>query len=526
MRLHTFNKSGSIIIILSLYIIIFFSVPVLAFDTQASIDQMLKSGFQLQKSRQLYSQWSTAKNIMIDMASTGAPTQVELAFQICQQRYPTVSKAMSMGIQDVAAHADKPLDALVPTGSWARKVVFVGDPTSLDDKRNFIRQCATADIDLTNFSMTGNAEQVTERAMIHFTEMTTGRRVIAPDGTINTKLIDKTMGAGEVTLFPRDPKGRLSPEFAKKYPHIVHESYPGSAGQRALEQNYLLNPNRNCRVDFVRYDKNRKLVIDPDGDIVLSKNHPPENVIENLSKAKFNHMDRARIVEADYEIKYKGHLAGLNDRQKADHTAKMLQRMLDDDANVVGINPATHPRTRDLYNKARLVKDAVRIGDDDALKAALKGQSMDDFLSQADDEIMRINLNNKRRLAGLIDDVYNGVPASGLDADDLARSSRMANVAKGLAVLGYGYAAADAYIRARPDERKAEIGKALVSAVAADAASNMVGSALAAAGKGTVATASAGLVTALVVGMVVKGGLDITQECAEAIAGGYKTDVV
>ncbi len=526
MRPRPSNQFGPIVIIFSVFIILLVSSPALGSDPQASIDHMMKNGFQLQKSRQLYSQWSTAKNIVVDMAGSGDPKQVELAFQICRERYPTVARAMSKGIQDVAAHADKPLDALVPTGSWKSKVIFQGDPARLADKQVFIRQCATADIDLTNFSMTGNAEAVTERAMIHFTEMTTGRRVIAPDGTIDTKLIDSTMTSGEVTLFPRDPEGRMSPDFAGKYPHVVHESYPGAAGQRALEQNYMLNPSKNCKADIVRYDKNNKLVVDPEGDVVLLKDQPTESVMENLAEAKYNHMDRARIVDADYEIKYKGHLAGMNDRQKADHTAKMLQRMLDDDAKVIGTNPATHPGTRDLYEKASRVKDAVRTGDDDALKAALKGQSLDDFLRQADDEMMRINLNNKRRLTGLMDDAFERAPVPGLDADDLAQSSRMSNVAKGLTVLGYGYTAADAFIKARPDERRAEVGKALVTAVAADAASNVVGSALAAAGKGTAATMGAGFATAFVTGLVVKGGLDITQDCAEAIAGGYKTDVV
>ena len=522
----TSHKPGPIVIILSLFIILSISCPARAFDTQASIDHMLKNGFQLQKSRQLYSQWSTAKNIVIDMAGSGDPKQVELAFQICRQRYPTVARAMSKGIQDVAAHADKPLDALVPTGSWKNKVIFQGDPARLADKQTFIRQCATADIDLTNFSMTGNAEAVTERAMIHYTEMTTGRKVITPDGTIDTRLINKTMTSGEVTLFPRDPNGKMSPEFAEKYPHIVHESYPGAAGQRALEHNYMLNPEKNCKADIVRYDKYNRPVVSPDGDVVLLKDQSTESVMENLAEAKYNHMDRARIVDADYEIKYKGHLAGMNDRQRADHTAKMLQRMLDDDAKVTGINPATHPGTRDIYEKARRVKDAVRVGDDDALKAALKGQSLDDFLRQADDEIMRININNKRRLTGLIDDAFEKTPVPGMDADDLVQSSRMAHVAKGLTLLGYGYTAADAFIKARPDERRAEVGKALVSAVAADAAGNVVGSAMAAVGKGSAATMGAGFAAAFVAGMVVKGGMDVTQDCAEAIAGGYKTDAV
>ena len=520
------NQSGPIALVLYVFIIVLISAQAVASDPQAAIDHMLKNGFELSKSRQLYSQWSSAKNIVIDMANSGDPKQVELAFQICRQRYPTVARAMSKGIQDVAAHADKPLDALVPTGSWKSKVIFQGDPSRLADKQTFIRQCATSDIDLTNFSMTGNAEAVTERAMIHFTEMTTGRRVIAADGSIDTGLINKTMTSGEVTLFPRDPNGKMSPDFAKKYPHIVHESYPGAAGQRALEHNYMLNPSKNCKADIVRYDKHNKPILNADGDVVLLKDQPTESVMENLSDAKYNHMDRARIVDADYEIKYKGHLAGMNDRQRADHTAKMLQRMLDDDAKVTGINPATHPDTKDLYDKARLVKDAVRTGDDDALKAALKGQSLDDFLRQADDEMMRINLNNKRRLTGLVDDAFESAPGSGVDAGDLAQSSRMANVAKGLTLLGYGYTAADAFIKARPDERRAEVGKALVSAVAADAASNVVGSALAAAGKGTAATMGAGFAAAFVTGLVVKGGLDITQDCAEAIAGGYKTDAV
>jgi len=526
MRPRTPYRPGPIFMGLSVLIIVLVSLPAQASSPQASIDGMLKNGFELSKSRQLYSQWSTAKNIVIDMAGSGDPRQVELAFQICRQRYPTVASAMSKGIQDVAVHADKPLDALVPTGSWKSKVIFQGDPARLADKQDFIRQCATADIDLTNFSMTGNAEAVTERAMIHYTEMTTGRKVIAPDGTIDTRLINQTMTSGEVTLFPRDPNGKMSPEFAEKYPHIVHESYPGAAGQRALENNYMLNPDKNCKADIVRYDKYNKPVVGPDGDVVLLKDQPTESVMENLAEAKYNHMDRARIVDADYEIKYKGHLAGMNDRQKADHTAKMLQRMLDDDAKVTGINPAAHPDTRDLYDKARRVKDAVRTGDDDALNAALKGQNLDDFLRQADDEMMRINLNNKRRLTGLMDDAFEHAPGSGLDADDLAQSSRMANVAKGLTVLGYGYTAADAFIKARPDERRAEVGKALVSAVAADAASNVVGSAFAAAGKGTAATMGAGFAAAFVTGLVVKGGLDITQDCAAAIAGGYKTDAV
>ncbi len=519
-------RLGPIISILSLIIICSTPLAGLGASPQATIDWMLKNGFRLQQSRQLYAQWASAKNIVIDMANSGDPQQVELAFRICQQRYPTVARAMSQGIRDVAAHADKPLDALVPTGSWKNKVIFSGDPARLADKQTFIRQCATADIDLTNFSLSGNAEAVTERAMIHYTAMTTGRPVVAADGTVNTQLIDRTMVAGEVTLFPRDPHGKLSPAFAEKYPHIVHESYPDSAGQRALEYNYMLNPTKNCRADIVRYDKHNRPILDANGNVALLPDQPTESVMENLAEAKYNHMDRARIVEADYEIKYKGHLAGMDDRQRADHTAKMLQRMLDDDARVTGINPATHPQTRDLYDKARRVKDAVRTGDDEALGAALKGQSLDDFLRQADDEMQRINLNNKRRLSGLIDDAFEAPPLPGQEADDLARATRLAGVTKGLMLLGYGYTAADAFIRARPAERQAEVTKALVSAVAADAAGNVVGSAMAAAGKGTASTMGAGFAAAFVAGLVVKGGLDIGQDCAEAIAGGYKTDAV
>jgi len=137
-------RLGPIISILSLIIICSTPLAGLGASPQATIDWMLKNGFRLQQSRQLYAQWASAKNIVIDMANSGDPQQVELAFRICQQRYPTVARAMSQGIRDVAAHADKPLDALVPTGSWKNKVIFSGDPARLADKQTFIRQCATA----------------------------------------------------------------------------------------------------------------------------------------------------------------------------------------------------------------------------------------------------------------------------------------------------------------------------------------------------------------------------------------------
>jgi len=493
-------------------------------DPQSLIREMMVSGFDPGKADLLYGQWDEVKPIMHRMAKSGDRSQIDMAAEIVSNRYDSFENTWTSRVKQWAAKSDKPIEAMVPTGGW-KKPLALRNSSDPADKVRFIIDGSNADIDATMFGKTEVVEDVVDDILVDWAEKTTGRSLRRPDG-VDYDTVNNVMRRSEVTVFPRHPEGKMSPEFKAKYPEVVHESYPGAAGQRSLEVTYMLD-RKKAKADIVRYDRKGKLIV-KGGEVQVLRDQPAENVIEDLSKARYDHLSRSAKLDADFELKYKKHMQGLNKSGQDELTAKMLERMIVEESSLKGYKPQSHP----LFDKAQQVKKALRESDDAAIKQALGSQSLDDFVSQARGEINRIGGENKMRLTEMMDDAF--VPGrSGENLDQaLKGAGRADKAARALTVLGYGYDAADAYLKARKGEKGVAVGKALVAAVAADAAASSAGAAaggaVAAAGGGGILSGAAavgsGIGAAVVAGAAVSCGLDYTEQGIKNIMGGYKAD--
>lgn len=481
------------------------TTPVNADSPNDIINQMLSRGFNAEQANLLFGQWSDTKKLLIGLAKSGDQQRIKLAHDIVSQRFSSWEQTWTSVVDDMVNKGyQRPVDAMAPTGGWKKPLAYQNS-----DPVRFIIDSANADIDATFFGSNPSvAEEFVERTAIKWAERTSGTSALLPDGTPNYTKINEVLKNSEITPFPRHPDGSLSNTFQNNFPEIVHEGYPGAYGQRSLEIDYLLTDKG--KADIVRYDSSGNPVKSADGRVQVVRDQPAANVIEDLSNARYTRMDRINRLSADYTEKYVKHL-GAGAARDAETTAKMLQRMIEGDSTLQGINSADHP----LYSKAKAVKEALREGDDILLRKALKGQSLDDFLADARTEIERINAVNKSRLTGMLDDNIG-----------TAASSRLNTAMRGLVAIGYGVVAADALLKAREGEGGKEVGKALAAALAADLAGMSAGSAAGAAAAGTqIATLSgfgAGLAAAMIAGIVVNGAIEWTEEGINNIVSGYK----
>ncbi len=479
-------------------------------NAQQLVDQMVKNGFNRDQALRLFAQWKSGKEIIINLATSGDNTKRDLAKQIVDYRYQAFQETWTETAKDaVKQGVNRPVDAMVPTGGWKA-------PLALRDKDpiEYIKKAANADFDATFFCKNNYAERYVENALIKWAEKTTGMPMVDANGNVNYAKINELMRQSEVTMFPRDPDGKLSQEFQKKFPEIVHEGYPGAYGQRSLEVTYMLDKAK-AKADIVLYDKSGNIVTQ-DGKVRIVENQPAENVIEDLTKAKYTSIDRMNKITADYELKFKGHMTG-DFNEDSSNTAKMLQRMIEEESKIKGLIPKDHP----FYDKAKAIKEAIRENDNEALKTALKGQALDDFLDDAKNEISRINMDNKRRLADAMDEGI-GSPAN----------TKLDSALKILTVLGYGYTATDAYLKAKDDEKLKEVTKAMTVALAADLAGTATaaaaGKAAVAAGAGAIGAGGASIVSGIgagfVAAMIVSCGIEWTEEGINNMLSGYKVD--
>ncbi|MDD5071096.1 MAG: hypothetical protein PHV17_10265, partial [Candidatus Omnitrophica bacterium] len=487
-------------------------------NVASTISSMLESGFDTSKAMKLYGKWADSKSLVIALAKSGDPDKIELAHKIVEHRYNAFEECWRDAVAGAAKKTAKPVEAMVPTGGWKKPLAYKSS-----DPVNFIIDGANADIDATIFARTEVVEDVTSDILVSWAERTRGD-IVSASGEIDYVEVNQVLRDSEVTVFPRHPNGYMSDDFKRKFPEVVHESYPGSSGQRSLEVTYMLNKQK-AKADIVRYDAKGEMILE-DGKAAILRDQPAENVIEDLSQAKYNRLSRISKLDADFELKFKGHIQGLNKSQQDELTAKMLGRMMDEEAAVRG-----YPvKDNLLYVKAAKVKDAIRQNDDAALKKALKGQDLDDFVRQARQEINRIGIENKRRLVEMMDDSLMRSGKS-LDLDALVEPRRgTSKVLKALTLLGYGYDVADAYLRAEKGKETRAVIKGLAVALAADAAGSTVGAAVGASlGQGLLAGAggvASGIGSGIVAGIVVGASVDYTAEMVDDLVGGYKADGV
>jgi len=485
-------------------------------DPAETIHRMVNNGFDEDLALRLFADWKNTKGILIGFAKSGDPKRVELARRIVEYRYTAFQDTWTEAVQDMVERGiPKPVEAMAPTGGWRR-------PLAIKDSnpRQFIIDGANADIDATFFGKSDHIEDFVEATAVRWAEKTTGKRLLTATGKPDYKAVNRVLKQSEVTPFPRNPEGSMSARFRKDFPEIVQESYPGAYGQRSLEVTYLTK----AKADIVRYDGQGNLVA-RNGKAQLIEDQPAMNVVEDLTRARYTKFDRMQKLAADFNLKYKGHLTG-NLADDSENTAKMLQRMIEEDSHLRGLRPEHHP----LYGKALTVKGALREGDDAMMGRALDGQTLEDFVREADDEMLRIHTHNQQRIAYMMDDSVG--TASRLGPDGARNAGRLNTALKALSILGYGATGADAYLKAKKGEESKEVAKALAAALAGDVVGTGVGSAVgtyvASTGAGGLAAGTAGVVTGIgagvLAGVIVNGGVEMAEDQMEDVLSGYKVD--
>jgi hypothetical protein len=481
------------------------SPTVMAATPGELVDQMLQSGFDANRANLICGKWSDAKSVMLQLAKSGEQGQIDLAHKIVSHRYSTWEKTWTSTVREMAEEGiSKPIEGMAPTGSWKEPLTYQ-QSTSRADQVKFIIDGTNADIDATFFGKNPNVtEDFVERAAIKWAKTTGG----LPDGSVDYNKVNEVLKNSEITPFPRHPDGKMSTSFKQKFPEIVRESYPGPQGQRALEQNYLL---KSKDASIVRYNKAGQLVTEGNQAQII-RNQPAANLIEDINQAKFTRIERMQQLGADYQEKFVKKFT-TNKLENQQNTAKMLQRMIEGESHIQGVKASHHK----LYQKAINVKNALREGSEAALKKALEGQSLDNFLQEAKTEMSRINGTNQARLAGA--------------ADDAAAAAGLSPAMRGLMLLGYGTAGADAFLKARTGEGAKEIAKAVTASLAADLTASTIGPALGGAAArafgGTAGTAvgvGTGFGAAIAAYMVTHAALEWTEAGINNMLGGYKVD--
>ncbi len=468
-------------------------------------EQVLNRSFDANKANQLCGQWSDAKKILIEFAKSGNQEKIDLAHDIVSHRYSAWETNWTSTVREMAEEGiTRPIEGMAPTGSWKQPLAYQHSQ-DLPDQIKFIIDGANADIDATFFGNNPNvAEEFVERASINWARTTGG----LPDGPVDFNKVNEVLKNSEITPFPRHPDGKMSAAFKKKFPEIVRESYPGPQGQRALEQNYLIKSNE---ASIVKYNKAGQLVTDGDHAQII-QNQPAANLIEDVNKAKFTRIEQMRQLSAEYTEKFaKKFTTDTLENQKI--TAKTLQRMIKAESRLQGVKASHHP----LYNKAVGIKEALREGNDALVKVLLEGQSLDDFMKQAKTEMSRINTNNQARLTQA--------------ADDAAAAAGLSPAMRGLMLLGYGAAGADAFLKAKTGEGMKEITKAVTASLVADLTASAIGPALGGAATrafggaaGTAVGVGTGFGAAIAAYMATHAALEWTEDGINNMLGGYKVD--
>ena len=511
--MHNFNSS---ILVKNIILVIVLAItgtcmarPVMAATADELVNKMLQSGFDANEANQLCGKWSETKKIMVELAKSGNQKSIDLAHQIVSHRYSAWEKNWTSTVDDMAkAGISKPIQGMAPTGSWKAPLTYQKS-TARPDQVKFIIDGANADFDATFFGKNSKVtEDFVERAATKWAQTTTGTKMELSNGKPDYNKINQVLKNSEITPFPRHPDGEMSAAFKKNFPEIVRESYPGPQGQRALEHNYLL---KKKDASIVQYNKTGGLVT-KDGQAQIIRNQPAAGLIEDINKAKFTNIERMQQLGADYKEKFAAKFT-TNKLENQKNTVKMLQRMIEGESRIQGVKASHQP----LYQKAVGIKEALREGNDARVKELLKGQSLDDFMNEVKTEMSRINRTNQARLASA--------------ADDAAAASGLSKTMRGLMLLGYGAAGADAYLKAKTGEEGKEIAKAVTASIVADLTASTIGTALGGAAArafggaaGTAVGIGTGFGAAIAAYMATNAALEWTEEGINNMLGGYKVD--
>ena len=464
-----------------------------------SIDQLFKDlvylGYNERTAHRLYGRWNDVRPYLARLAKSGSEEHVQLAAKLVQGRLRAIDEVAFDTIGQMAEKGYyRPISGRFASGSLPPL------PKTDLSLRNYIVKAAAKDIDATYVGRNlGVAEDYVERLAINWTARTTGRAPLLPNKTIDYAKVNQVLKASEFTPFPHSTQGAMSSSFRRKFPQIVHESYTGPAGQRMIELKY----GHRATADIFRYgdDNLPKSVI---------RNQPVANIIAHEQFARFTDYQRMKLMDQQYMKKFLGHLEG-NIHKRAQTSSKMLAEMLENDARIMGKSVQNNA----LYRKAQAVKEALKNNDKAALRRLTQSddvtQGLANFNVDADDNMAALVKRNRVRMAEFTDETL-GRPAM--------QSNRLATLAKAAQLIGYGLAGADAYLRAKEGEKAKEVTKALTTVLAADVAGTAVGSLATTTGGAFLS----GVGTAAVAAVVVKGGLDYSEEGITNLMSGYKTD--
>ncbi len=491
-------------------------------DSDRIISQMIESGYNQAQADRLLANWSTAKHGMVKYAriNQGNKDKLGVLAQICQNRFKAREDAVMGAVKDaMKAGYSKPIDALVPTGSW-KKALSIDPNKSTQSAFDYVMEGSVADIDETLFGKVDAVEYVTEQASFRYAQRALGKKI--GKNTEGYQAVNKLMTDAEVTFFPRDPKGRYSPEFEDKFPSIVLESYRGPEGQRNLDVGYLVNKQKGL-ADIIHYDARGNI-------IRVVENQPAESVLENLNDTRYTTLQRISKAKQDYSHKYVDQVLkkGLTGDDRIEWAAKMLERMYGDEAAITGRSL----KGNQLFEDAQNVKKIMRTIKDPAARAAaikkdLHCNSLDDFVKAAEKEMKWMDFQNRQRAAWMLDD----------DIGRAAKGARLGTLLKGLSLLSDGATIADAYLRSHEGDRLNAVSRALVVSLAADIAGTTVGkvvgtqvgtgvAAVVGRGAGVVAGGAAGITSGAIAGAIAAYVVDGTWQWTEAgvnnMLRGYK----